>query len=414
MGTICAAVADEEHSAVSIVVKTQGVGGIDAPPFQFPRFLVADISEDCADARADVFLPERLFLALAFPELVVHAPDIVRLLVDQHRAARIAARFEECTALGRKIVIHADIRDHVFAFIILAFQPQAQHRADRRARAIRGEHVVGVETIVAGGRGNAERDTVCAALDADEFALPAHVDQIAGRNRVMQELLDILLLKIVHRQVFFAGRIRHLQPEDLLAAVVAAAEAPAQRLFDEGRDRSNPLQNMHARPREADGAATIIERVLAIDEHASNSVPCQNQRSRHADRAGADNHDRVPYRDAIELGDMSRRKIRIVEIERIERPFAGGSHAFPFLFSLQPDRCLTLTHGEALQTNSQPNFPATPAKSGDGLRGPGNAGDRGDDAIDRRVATASGPRTEQKSRLYGGCLEVGSKRGEPV
>ena len=142
-------IADEEDAAVAVIVEAQRVGGIDAPPFQFPWFGVADIGKDRADARADVFLFEGIRLAFAFAELVVHAPDIVRLLVNQHRAAGVAAWFEKGAAFGRKVVIHADIRDHVPAFVIVALQPQSEHGADRRARPIGGQHIVGIEPVIA-------------------------------------------------------------------------------------------------------------------------------------------------------------------------------------------------------------------------------------------------------------------------
>src|SRR4051812_7704607 len=95
-------IADEEHPAMPVVVEAQRVGGIDAPPFELPRLVVADVAEDGADAGADVFLAHRFLFALAFAKLVVDAPDALRLLVDQHRAAGIAARLEEGAALGRK------------------------------------------------------------------------------------------------------------------------------------------------------------------------------------------------------------------------------------------------------------------------------------------------------------------------
>ena len=169
-------------------------------------------------------------------------------------------------------------------------------------------------------------------LDAGEFALPAHVDQVACRDRVVQEFLDVLLLQIVHRQIFLVWRMRHFEPEDLLAAVVAAAQPPAERLFEERRDRADPFQDVHARARDADGAAAVVESVLAIDQHAPDAVARQHQRRGHADRAGADDHDGMPCRGAVELGHAPRREVRIVEVERIERALAGRSHASLRLF----------------------------------------------------------------------------------
>jgi hypothetical protein len=41
-------------------------------------------------------------------------------------------------------------------------------------------------------------------LNGRQLALPAHVDEIAGRDCIVQEFFDVLLLQIVHRQIFFA------------------------------------------------------------------------------------------------------------------------------------------------------------------------------------------------------------------
>ena len=148
----------------------------------------------------------------------------------------------------------------------------------------------------------------------------------------MQEFFDVLLLQIVHRQVFFARRLRHLQTENLFAAIVAAAEPPAERLFDERRNCADPLQNVHAGTRDADRAAAVIKCVLAIDQHAPDAVTRQHQRRRHADRPGAHDQYRVPCRGAVKFGNAPRRKPRIVEIERFQHSLAGRSHASLRLF----------------------------------------------------------------------------------
>jgi hypothetical protein len=56
-------IADEEHAAVAIIVEAQRVGGIDAPPFQLPRFCMADIGKDGADAGAEGFFFQGFLLA---------------------------------------------------------------------------------------------------------------------------------------------------------------------------------------------------------------------------------------------------------------------------------------------------------------------------------------------------------------
>ena len=91
---------------------------------------MADIREDGADAPTDIFLAQRVLALLALAQLVVHAPDIVRLFVDQHRAAGIAAGIEEGAPLGREIVIHPDVGDHVAA--LRSSRPSAAGRASER------------------------------------------------------------------------------------------------------------------------------------------------------------------------------------------------------------------------------------------------------------------------------------------
>lgn len=49
-------IADEEDAAVPVVIEAERVGGINTPPFQLPRFGVADIGKDGADAGPEVFL----------------------------------------------------------------------------------------------------------------------------------------------------------------------------------------------------------------------------------------------------------------------------------------------------------------------------------------------------------------------
>src|SRR5438105_11623809 len=56
-------VTNEEHPAVAIVVEAERVGGIDAPPFQLPRFCVADRSEEhTSELQSRVDLVCRLLL----------------------------------------------------------------------------------------------------------------------------------------------------------------------------------------------------------------------------------------------------------------------------------------------------------------------------------------------------------------
>ena len=255
--------------------------------------------------------------------------------MDQHRAAGIAAGIEESAPFGREVVIHANVGDDVAAFVVLALQAQPKHGADRRARAVGGQHIVGVKAVVSGWRCDIERGAVATGCDRCHLALPAHVDERAGRHRVVQIFLDVLLLQIVHRQVFFALGMRHLEAEDLCTAVVAAPKTPAERFCEEGPDRADPLKNVHARPRNADGAAAVIKGVLAVEQHGLDAVARQRQRRRHADGAGADDHDRMSCSLAVAFRRIADREDRVIEVEGFERAFAGGAHARPLFLAVE-------------------------------------------------------------------------------
>ena len=300
---------------------------------------MADVAEDGLHAPADVVFAHGLFGALAFMQLVVDAPDVVGLLVHEHGAAGVASGFEEGAALGGEVVFHLHVGDDVPALVIFALQPQAEHRADGAARAVGGQHVVGVEGVVALRGSDLQRHAVLTRLDFGDLALPAHVDERLARDGVVEELLDVLLLQVVHRQVLFAGRVRHLQAIDLRAAVVAAAMRPAERLVDKGFHRAGALENVHARARDANRPAAVVERVLALEQHAGHAVARKDQRRRHADGAGADDHDAMLRARPVQFRDVLGSETRVAEVQRIEWASAGGSHRGSCSFGQQKQRC---------------------------------------------------------------------------
>src|SRR5262249_46285144 len=85
----------------------------------------------------------------------------------------------------------------------------------------------------------------------------------------------------------------------------------------------------HARPRDTDGAAAVVEGLLAIEQDRADAMARQRECRRHADRAGAGYDDRVARALALALGRVSDREDRIVEIEGAGGALAGRSHAAP-------------------------------------------------------------------------------------
>ena len=290
---------------------------------------MTDVVQDRLHPAADIVLAQRHGLALALAQLVVDAPDVVGLLVDQDRPAGIAGRLEEGAPLGREVVLHADVGDDVAALEVLAGQAQPHHAAQRASRAVGRQQVAGAQRVRPGRRGDVECDAVGVAAQAGNLALPACVDQRVARDGVPQVLLDVLLLQVVHRQVLLMVAVRHLQPEDALPAVEALAVPPAQRLGEERLDRADPLQDLQAGAGEADRTAAVVEGFLAVEKDARDAVARQRQRRRHADRSGAGDRNGVAGRVAALLGHRAGGEHRVVEVQRVEGTLAGRSHEAP-------------------------------------------------------------------------------------
>ena len=140
----------------------------------------------------------------------------------------------------------------------------------------------------------------------------------------MQEFLDILLLQIIHRAVSFLVAVAHEEFQDLFAAEKAAPGMPGKGL---AKERCLDAQHLHghkAGAGDADGARTVIESVLVIDNDRGLAMMRQRQRRDHADRAGPDNGHR---RGCRQPRARWRGEDRIVEIERVPPPLAMRFHA---------------------------------------------------------------------------------------
>ncbi|MPL98953.1 hypothetical protein SDC9_45165 [bioreactor metagenome] len=323
MGTV----ADEDHRALAVVLERQRVGRIDRPPFKLPRARMADLGQHRGDAVAHDVLAHCLGRVLVIAKLIVDAPDVVGLAVNEHRRAGPAGRVEKRAADRRIVVLHLHVGDDIAALEILPLQAQAKLAAHRAARPVGGQNPTGVEAVASLGIGDGQPRAGLVDLDPLEPALPARLDQRVGLDRLPQIGLDELLLEVVHRAEFLFRPVGHVELEDLPAAVEAAPRGPAERLLEEGRDHAEAVEDGIALPRDADRPAAIVEAVLRLDQHRGDALLGKRQRRDHADGAGADDGDGHVARKSRARRALGRRELRIGEIKRCGVRAACRSHA---------------------------------------------------------------------------------------
>ena len=131
---------------------------------------------------------------LVVAQLVVDAPDVVGLLVDQHGRARVARRVELGQPLGRPVAVEHDVDDHVAAFVAGALQaagraPRARSCARRRRpppsrRQARSRRPASTR---------ASRTPSVRASIAGDAGLPADVDQVGSAPRARSSRICSML-----------------------------------------------------------------------------------------------------------------------------------------------------------------------------------------------------------------------------
>ena len=180
---------------------------------------MADAREQRAHARDDL-LGLALLGRIGVPaELEVDAPDAVGLPVQQHALARMEGRVEPEPALGRAArpsIVTSAIRKR--SWNTRPVRLQAEHLPHRGARAVAGDHVVGVRAVVALGRLDREQHAVGVRLDADHLVVPAQVDRGSSARALDEVPLDVVLLQVDEGRPLVAGLGQQVEAVDLLVA----------------------------------------------------------------------------------------------------------------------------------------------------------------------------------------------------
>ena len=136
-------VAGEDHAAMHEAVEPPAIEAIDRHPFELEIALAQHLLQTRDDA---LRLLLRLDIGIG-AELQIDAPDIVRLPVHQRRLAGMERRIEPEPPLGREVRRHRTSAIRNLSSKVDARETETQQIAQRRARAVGGDHPVGVELI---------------------------------------------------------------------------------------------------------------------------------------------------------------------------------------------------------------------------------------------------------------------------
>jgi len=136
-------VAGEQNASVAIVVEREAFCVVDRDPQWLPRRRLTNHPEMALHARQHVRRLDRLDGILVVRNLIVDAPDVVRLSVHQNRGTSIGRRIEPCQPLDCALGVLLDVDDDVPALVLHAVELEAELFAHRAASAVAGDHPIG-------------------------------------------------------------------------------------------------------------------------------------------------------------------------------------------------------------------------------------------------------------------------------
>jgi len=257
------------------------------------------------DARAHPRLLQLGLGVLAVAQLIVHAPDILRLLVHQHGGAGIRGRIEPGAALGRVRAVELDVGDQIAAFVGRAGEFEAERLAHGTACTIAGNDPVGRQRVVALRRRDRERDTVRARRHRRDARVPAQVDPVAEGDPVTQRVDEVLLgealLQVDHRRVLLVRVVRHRELQHLMRTPEAGAADPGETLGERPRGDAERLPDFQAPARDTRGTAAEAHGLARLDHDGADAVAREARRERQPDRSAPDDRHRVAHPRAVEL-----------------------------------------------------------------------------------------------------------------
>ena len=226
-------------------------------------------------------------------ELQIDAPDIVGLLVQQRRTPGMKRRIEPEPALGRKRRGHLDVGDQELVLEHLAGKFRADHLPQRRARAVAGDDVSGVQRVGPVGRVDRQHHAIVALRQRAHLVAPAKRNVGQFLDAIDQVSLGIELLQVDEGGPLVAGLRQQVELIELRGAVKNLADAPDHALVDHAVADTEPIPELQRALGEADGARAFADAVGVIEQHDPVAALRQIDRKGQPDRPCADHDHRM-------------------------------------------------------------------------------------------------------------------------
>src|SRR5690606_13562681 len=132
----------KQDATMTVVIQRQAFRVIDRNPQRLPGLVLTDHLEVAAYTRQDVLRFHCLVRILIIPDLVVDAPDIIRLSMHQQRRTRIRRRIKPGQTLDGTFTLLPDVDDDIASLVLHTGQRQTELLAHRTAPAIACDHPV--------------------------------------------------------------------------------------------------------------------------------------------------------------------------------------------------------------------------------------------------------------------------------
>ena len=293
-------IAGEDDAAVDELVHSPALEFVQRDPFEIELV----VPEHAGDARPHVL--RQLFdigIGKAV-ELQVDAPDVVRLLVQQRRAAGMERRIEPEPALGRKRRRHPDVGDQELILEHLACEFRADQPAERGFGAVAGDHEAGADAVRTVGRLDRQQHMVVARLERGDLVAPAQVDGRQFLDAVDQIRLGVELLQVDESRPLVPLLRQQVELVELGIAVKDLADAPHHALVDHALADAEPVPEFERALGKADRPRALADAVGIVEQHDGLAALRQIDRQRQSHRACANDDDRM-------LGEIRTRPILI-------------------------------------------------------------------------------------------------------
>ena len=197
-------------------------------------------------------------------DLPVHAPDAIRLRMDEDGLARVGGMVEEKARLGRRLQVDADVGDQEVIAVGHAGKREVEQLAHAAASAITGQNVLARKLLLAGGSAYAQSDHACILAAADYFMIPTHGDERGNLDAVQQVALDVILLQIEKTWQKPGAGQRETLGIQLALAKVGVPDRPGNTFRQHGLRRAQLFPGLQCGRGIGDGARAFAQFVVII------------------------------------------------------------------------------------------------------------------------------------------------------